>query len=323
MSKYHFPSALILICLFIQLNAIAQNSTNTQMPKQQFLGNVMELRTEEWLAPSGSKAKLDDTMIVIDVHFLADNYLTQKFDSSGKLVTQQKSFVVNRRSNKTLDSTWNFYWINKQLQAQSLYVQNDRVDSVFNKYKKRSGLLENSLSYNKQGNLSSKTVYTYTGNRLFTKRIFNSKLSLMSFTRYKYSDKVLTEIQEHDGNMLLQEVKRSSKQTDQINPLLTNYSTAIMDGKGQLKKGITEVKDKLGNILEKSVINGDRVVEQYTNFTLDKTGNVLTEKTVNGMTEVEYAYTYNYDEKGNWIQKNIFKDGFLYAVILRTLQYYN
>lgn len=285
-------------------------------------GNVSEVKEEVWLAPKDNKFSFNDSIITVNNQFLLDKSTVQRYDSSNKIASYIQSYIINRKNNKTLDSAYRYYYQQEKLTSQSLYIQSDRVDSVYNKYKKRTGILEASFSYNKQDNLATKILYTYKGGQLLTKRTLNGNLRMESFTRYKFKDGVLVETLEYNANMELQQISKFSKKADEITNGYFNESHAVLDALGVLKKGTTIVTDKNGFEVEISTINGNREVEEYQRYTRDSLGNIIEEKVLNKLVENEYQYRYTFDATGNWIQKLIFKDGGLYGITQRSIAYY-
>ncbi|MFA6059794.1 MAG: hypothetical protein WC756_16435 [Taibaiella sp.] len=281
-------------------------------------GSVASATEQKWIPSKDSTVFSSVTDIHVDKTYFMERSEEKVFDSNGfitKLITRESD---NRKKNNVTEKERLFYYKNNKLIGLSDVEENRRTDSVEFHYRKKGEMDYYRLFNNKQ-DVVYKVDYVYKTGRVFSIRRKNEKQFPVSTIKYKYKDDCLVETQHFNDQSSKIETRRYSVKTENDGKINDSYS--VLDEKGNMKEGLSSVKDSLGKLLEQNVINSEREVTEYKSYVYDEHSNPITEKIFSSFQELTITNRYTYDETGNWIRKEIFYNGILNAVVLREIKY--
>jgi hypothetical protein len=255
--------------------------------------------------------------------FATEQWLTESrkewnFDTQGNLQHATVE-VFNPMRNTRISSTERKLSYHKgKLNTVVQFNGNDRGDSVIFHYK-RNGLPEYYKLFNNKNKLQYTVTYTYNGSRQLTMARKKDEGNMpVAMIKYRYDNKTLKQTQYFDNQFRHTETHNYSHKEEADGTILE--STAVVLPGNVMKNGISVVKDKKGNTLERSIINNNREVTDYRKYVYDTWGNQTEEQYFQPQKTV-LRTVYTYDQQNNWIRKAIYTNDWLDKVVLRTLTY--
>jgi hypothetical protein len=281
-------------------------------------GPVVSVTEQKWTPSKDSVIFSSVTDIHIDKTYFMERLEEKIFDPNGfitKLTTKESD---NRRKNNVIEKERLFYYKNNRLVGFLDMEENRRTDSVEFHYRKKGEMDYYRLFNNKQ-DVVYKVDYVYKNGKVFSVRRKNEKQYPVSTVKYKYKDDHLVETQHFNDQSSKVETRKYSVKKGQDGMINDSYSA--LDEKGNMKEGLSLVKDSLGKLLEQNVINSEREVTEYKSYVYDEHSNPVTEKIFSSFQELTITNRYTYDEVGNWTRKEIFYNGILNAIVLREIKY--
>lgn len=317
----HMRLSVILFCLAASFPATAQEYD--LLPAQHSLqyyrlqGPVLRMLEKQWLPPQDSLYYDQTASFIPDQNYRLESSCEMTFDSSGNVPLIQSREPDERKRKELKEKMQLFYYQGKQLIAYS-NKEEDKTDSVAFHYRK-NGQIDHYRVFGNKQELLYKMTYVYKNGKLNTQRKNDQGNMPVAMVKYKYKGGQLMETQHFDDQYRLTETQRYSNQL--MNDNQRNESRSVTGPDGQMKSGLSLVKDGQGNILEQNTINGNREVTEYRSFIYDKQNQPVTEKIFSALQEATITNRYVYDDKGNWTKKEVFYNGQLRSVYLRALQY--
>lgn len=287
------------------------------LKQYQLKGTVLGLQEQQWIPSPDSLFYSTAASFTPDNSYRAESSCDITFDTSGNVLTLRRSEPDERKRNEQKESSQVFYYRAGKLIAYAA-KEKEQPDSVAYTYRKH-GLIDHYTVFNGKGDLQYKMTYVYKNGRVATLRRNDKGNMPVAMIKYKYDGDRLTETQHFDEQYRLTETRRYS--TRQMNDGEQNESYSVTGADGQMKSGLSLVKDKEGRILEQSTINGNREVTEYHKFVYDAQGLPVEEKVFSEVQEIAITNRYVYDDKGNWTKKEVFHNGQLHSVFLRKVLY--
>jgi hypothetical protein len=315
-----FRLFFLLIIATTSLNAEEYDKIPVQKDRIFYLlkGSVASVTEQKWIPSKDSAVFSSATDIHVDKTYFMEQSEEKIFDPNGfvtKLTTKESD---DRRKNKVTEKERLFYYKNNKLIGLSDLEDNGSADSVEFHYRKK-GEMDYYRLFNSKQDVVYKVDYVYRSGKIFSVRRKNEKQFPVSTIKYKYKDDHLVETQHFNDQSKKIETRKYSIKTEQDGKVNDSYS--VLDENGNMKEGLSLVKDSLGRLLEQSVINDEREVTEYKSYVYDEHSNPVTEKIFSSFQELTITNRYTYDEAGNWTRKEIFYNGILNAVVLREIKY--
>lgn len=318
------PVSRLLLCLSMLLTISSSAEEYDKIPVQKdrvfylLKGPVVRITEQKWIPSKDSVIFSSVTNIHLDKTYFMERSEEKIFDQNGfvtKLIIRESD---NRRKSNVTEKERLFYYKNNKLIGLSDVEENKRTDSVEFHYRKKGEMDYYRLFNSKQG-VVYKVDYVYKNGKVFSVRRKNEKQFPVSTIKYKYKDDRLVETQHFNDQSSKIETRKYSVKKEQDGMINDSYS--VLDEKGNMKEGLSMVKDSLGKLLEQNVINSEREVTEYKSYAYDEHNNPVTEKIFSSFQELTITNRYTYDETGNWTRKEIFYNGILNAVVLREIKY--
>jgi hypothetical protein len=310
----------LLIFVVISSSAEEYDKIPVQRDRTFYLlkGSVASVTEQKWIPSKDSTVFSSVADIHVDKTYFMERSEETAFDSNGfitKLITRESD---NRKKNKITEMQRLFYYKNNKLIGLSDMEESRKIDSVEFHYRKK-GEMDYYRLFNSKLEVVYKVDYVYKNGKVFSVRRKNEKQFPVSTIKYKYKDGHLVETQHFNDQSSKVETRKYSIKEEQDGMINDSYS--VLDEKGNMKKGLSLVKDSLGKLLEQNVINSEREVTEYKSYVYDEHSNPIAEKIFSSFQELTITNRYTYDEAGNWIRKEIFYNGILNAVVLREIKY--
>jgi hypothetical protein len=317
------PRLLLSLLLLGNLNLHADDLE--KLPKQKdrsfyaLKGTVKTTTEQKWIPSKDSTIYISAPAITVDNSYTMERSEELAFGDNGDVQKQTVKESEGRKKNKMAEQVRTFFYDKNKLVAVSDFEGGKKTDSVQFHYRKK-GQMDYYKYYNSKGDVQYTVDYVYKSGHVFSMRKKNEQQMPVATIKYKYKDDVLVETQHFDGQSHKLETRKYSLQTAEDGKVNDSYS--VLDEKDNMKEGLLLVKDTLGRLLERNVIDGDRKVTEYNGYQYDTKGNPETEKIFNSLQELTIENRYTYDDAGNWTRKNIFHNGILTAVVTREIKYY-
>jgi hypothetical protein len=311
---------LLLIFAVNPLHAEEYDKIPAQKDRTFYLlkGSVASALEQKWI-PSKDSTVFSSVMdIPVDKSYFMERSEETLFDKNGLITKSIIKEVESRKKNNIKESERLFYYKSNKLVGLSNMEENQKNDSVEFHYRKKGEMDYYRLFNNKQ-EVIYKVDYLYKNGKVFSVRRKNEKQFPVSTIKYKYKGDQLVETQHFNDQSRKTETRKYSTKTEEDGKVNDSYS--VLDEKGNMKEGLSVVKDSLGKLLEQNVISDEREVTEYKSYVYDEHSNPVTEKIFSSFQELTITNRYKYDEAGNWIRKEVFYNGILNAVILREIKY--
>lgn len=314
----------LFLCLlmFIVISSSAEEYDKIPVQKDRIFyllkGSVASITEQKWIPSKDSTVFSSVTDIHVDKTYFKERSEEKIFDPNGfitKLITRESG---NRKKNTVTEKGRLFYYKDNKLIGLLNMEENRKADSVEFHYRKK-GEMDYYRLFNSKQDVVYKVDYVYKNGKVFSARRKNEKQFPVSTIKYKYKDGHLVETQHFNDQSSKTETRRYSIKTEDDGKVNDSYS--VLDAKGNMKEGLSLVKDRQGRLLEQNVISDEREVTEYKSYVYDEHSNPITEKIFSSSQELTITNRYTYDEAGNWIRKEIFYNGILNAVVLREIKY--
>jgi hypothetical protein len=310
----------ILILATISSGAEEYDKIPVQKDRSFYLlkGPVTHVTEQKWIPSKDSAVFSSVTDIHVDKTYFMERSEEAIFDKDGFIVKRIIKESDNRRKNNIKEMDRQFYYKNNRLAGLSDTEEGRKTDSVEFHYR-RKGEMDYYRLFNTKREVVYKVDYVYKSGKVFSVRKKNEKQFPVSTIKYKYKGDNLVETQHFNDQSSRTETRKYSIKTEHDGKVNDSYS--VLDEKGNMKEGLSSVKDSLGNLLEQNVINSEREVTEYKSYIYDEYRNPVTEKIFSSFRELIITNRYTYDETGNWTRKEVFYNGILNAVVLREIKY--
>jgi hypothetical protein len=310
----------LLIFFAISLHAEEYDKAPVQKDRSFYLlkGPVASLIEQKWIPSKDSAVFSATTDIHVDKTYFMERSEEKIFDKNGAITKLIIKEADNRKKNNVTEKERLFYYKNNKLIGLSDMEENRKTDSVEFHYR-RKGEMDYYRLFNSKREVVYKVDYVYKNGKVFSVRKKNEKQFPVSTIKYKYKGDYLVETQHFNEQSSKTETRRYSIKTEDDGKVNDSYS--VLDEKGNMKEGLSLVKDSMGRLLEQSVISDEREVTEYKSYVYDEHNNPITEKIFSSLQELTITNRYTYDEAGNWTRKEIFYNGILNAVVLREIKY--
>jgi len=315
-------SFLVLITCFFVTNIHANEydllpvTPNRKMLKLN--GNVIGMKEQKYVLAKDTAIYNTIGTINLDDKFVIVRSEEAAFDLNGNILNLKTSSLIDAKRNRVKDSTRSFYYKNDKLIGIGNTADGKPTDS-FEFHYLRKGLLDYYRSYDVNGGVAYKIAYVYKDKKVFTIRKQDKDNVATSMIKLKYKEDRISEWRYYNDQFRNTETRLFSYKQDKDGNFNENY--AVRDADGNLKGGMTALKDTFGNILEQSVVDSARTVTAYFNYQYDTYQNKVKEKIYLGMEQSDIENRYTYDTHNNWVRKEIFVNDVLTAVITRSYNY--
>lgn len=281
-------------------------------------GNITAMKEQKFVLTADTAIYNTVTDIALDDKFIMVRSEEATFNAEGNILKLTTSSLTDAKRNKMKDSTSLFYYKDGRLTGIQHISENRRNDSFEFHYLKK-GLLDYYRLTNGSGGVEYKMTYVYKNKKVFTVRKKNKDNFAVAMIKFKYKDDRVSEWQYYDEQFRNTETRRFSYRKNKDGNIDESY--AVLDADGNLKGGMTTLKDLSGNVLEQSVIDSGRTVSAYFSYEYDVHQNRIKEKMYLGMEQADIENRYIYDEHNNWTRKEIFTNGVLTAIVTRSYNY--
>jgi hypothetical protein len=310
----------LLILATISSGAEEYDKVPAQKDRSFYLlkGPVVSATEQKWIPSKDSTVFSSVTDIHVDKTYFMERSEETIFDKDGFIAKRIVKESDNRKKNNIKEMDRLFYYKNNKLTGLSDTEEGRKTDSVEFHYR-RKGEMDYYRLFNAKHEVVYKVDYVYKNGKVFSVRKKNEKQFPVSSIKYKYKGDNLVETQHFNDQASKTETRKYSIKTEPDGKVNDSYS--VLDEKGNMKEGLSSVKDSLGRLLEQNVISDEREVTEYKSYVYDNYGNPVTEKIFSAFQELTITNRYTYDEAGNWTRKEIFYNGILNAVVLREIKY--
>lgn len=315
-----------LLPLFLLLTALTVKAEDyDKLPDQksrtfyQLRGPVQTVTEVRWAPAKDTTIFAATTVIPVDDKvYTMENTATRSFTPDGNMMTQLTEEYSGKKKNRIKMQSRTFSYREGRLVALSTLEDEKPADSVEFHYRKK-GQMDYYRTFDSKGRVTGKVDYTYKNGMVFSMRKKDAEQLPVSTVKYKYKDDHLVETQHFDAQSRRVETRKYSYR---IADGHINDSYSALDDKGILKEGLLLIKDTTGMLLERNVVGDEREVTEYNGFQYNSRKDAETEKVFNAMIELTITNRYTYDEQDNWTRKEVFYNGILNAVVLRTITYF-
>lgn len=271
-------------------------------------GNIKKIKSETFNATEkfGEPVKGESAEPYFDLSEHLFNIITPnstiEFAKNGKLILREingKRFSYSFKI--TYDEKWNV------LEEYFSYEQNESTT----KYKMDGNKITNSISYDKNGDVASKTDFKYENNLIKEVTSINNDGEIINNIKYSYNGDVQNQDIYNVTGLLIQSSKRD------ING---RYLELDMFGN---EKIIPLYLDKNPFPSEIQIFNDDEI-DGKLEISMNDNKDISEIKEIgeDGDVETLYKYVYKYDKQGNWTERISYEDDELEYITVRTIEYY-
>lgn len=281
-------------------------------------GDVSFMKEQKWILKNDSAIYSTTSSLNVDDKFIMLRSEEASFDNIGNILNLKTSTQKDEKQDKMKDSIRYFYYDKNRVIAIVNKSEGKMLDSIEFHYL-RKGLLDYYRLFGANGKVQYKITYVYKNKKVFTIRKKNDENLSISMIKFKYKEDKLSECQFYDDQFKLIEIRRFASRSNIEGNKDESYS--VTDAAGIMKGGLTMTRDKSGNVLEQSAIDGERTVSEYDSYKYDGRGNRTEAKIFSATQEIHFEYRYTYDTNNNWVKKEVFANDLLTSIVTRDYTY--